>query len=761
MLLNIILAAVDVLVVQGLLFQTKIQLQEKQPSSFLIPRKSVAVENAFEVKQVKKFSPESASIEALGWPRILKAVQLRCGSSLGAAMVVSEPWLVKNANEAKEAYDQVLEAGKLLKDGIANSRLDAANDFLDGKGGAEAMAGVANTLDALEELVSITAQFKCFECPALSGSDWFKLREAKVRDAFEIDNNGIRSTRLSNTCSSALQEARNQVRRAEEAHKSAVSKFMEESKTHYFEIEQNRVVTAVDRASVSKKKENIRGLSRSGKTAYVEPEKLRKLADALEKAQYAQQQAEDAVLASLWTEVRLLESELRLCLIDAGRLDALRARFRLGNAWRGSVPRVTTVASTDGILALEARHPVLCLDNTQVTPVDLDLAPGRCAILQGANGGGKTQYLGTLGLLALLVKAAIPIPAAQGSIVTFFPTILADVENAAKLTFPNASTYEGFLYFASYALNTEKALILFDELGSGTDSAEGGAIGVAILESLLQKQNAVCAATHHPSVKAQAISRPEAYELWSFEGDSFRPSRGASAIRSAKALDAAERCGLPQDVINVANELLNCEQSDNDDLRSLEPALATLEAVRLRATLAAESAELAAEAAEKMRKEALQAINHAAQRSATRAFSAAQRIEQAEKNLQLLYNDLKKRPDANALTIIGDTLRCARLARKPALRAKREALLAAQGLIVPNSIKPGDSVVIVAFDHAATSISTQPGAQVLSITRNTADLRLGSKLINKVPLTDLAVWDVPILADGSADTIYATTSSYR
>ena len=689
---------------------------------------------------------EASSIEALGGHTVISLIQEKCGSRIGASKVSEAPWLVASSQDAvqygavEEAYDRNLRG--------LDSRLDIDDDDV-----RLALVKRANALDALEELV------ESLDDSSMLFTELRNLEDARANElqrAF-LWHLGQRTTDLANT--PELREARDRAKMAEQALGSAVADYYPTTKkTTFFELERHRHVVAVDRSVLSQEKNGgtVRGRSRSGKTVYVEPKHLSSMADAIDKAYQDIERIEAERIAELQRQAQQGDGPLRECLDAAGKIDSLRARGRVGfDTFCGVVPSVRD----DGeILAKAARHPLLA---KEAQPCDLSVGPGRGVLVCGPNGAGKTCLLATVGLLALLTRMAVPVPASEAQI-SVYSRIFADLDLSSKHAFPEASTYEAHLSFVATALSggaTERSqLVLLDELGSGTDFHEGGALAVAALEALVQR-SAVAAATHHPAVKSLGIDAPDVYQIYAYALDprtkipNFKVAIGTLEPTTANALDAAERRGVPGSVIRRAAQRLGGKSSESSSSEPSSEWRRRLEVARERAENAIARADAERAQFEAERTRARETLRAATEDARHRALKAADRLEAREAKLDALFKELRDTdlaPDA----IVGETIAAARAVRKEADKDRRATILAANGLI-DLDVAPavGDDLVLLAFDMRGT-LSTCSGTVVkVDPALRRADLQLDQRTtLSGLPWHDLAKWYSPVFADDDSYT---------
>lgn len=494
----------------------------------------------------------------------------------------------------------------------------------------------------------------------------------------------------------------------------------------FFEYE-GRFVVAVKRGQ-QPKGALVHGASRTGQTLYVEPAEVAEATNAWKAARSKAKVAETAVLVELSNAVRDGAWALHRCLDLAADFDAVNARARLGGeGWRA--PEVS--AQPGVVRATNLRHALLALDqgNESVgNDVQLD-ANKRCLVISGANAGGKTVLLKSVGLAAFLVKLGAPMPADAPCEVAFFDTVLAHVGDAQELG--SASTYVGHLRLVDSALRsaTSASLILLDELGSGTDPEPGSALGAAVLEGLVERGALVVATTHHGPLKQLAITRPD-FDIAAM-ADGFRCEYGVSG--ESRAIDAARNVPLPSDIIDSAQRFLGNERLRIDDLA------AQLEDARRRALSAEAEARAAQVEARQAQSEAVEAKLRA-DKAAQKARADAARIY--ERRLSELKRDQldKEAIDAEAKRARGEA---------------QHATARSRGLEPLDAIPPVGTRIIVLKDgigYRKTGIvSSHAGAKAVKVNLDGFDDALIKPL--KLKPQDLA------LADDSAG--LALSSSTR
>ena len=326
-----------------------------------------------------------------------------------------------------------------------------------------------------------------------------------------------------------------------------------------------RIVLAVKANFRGRIRGIVHEVSSSGQTLFIEPE------DVVEKNNeiLVEQRNLDAEIRKILLDVTKTISERREALkafhVMILKVEVLMAKARYSMDIGGyfSPDNESADASSAEFALVQARHPLL----ENAVPIDLTMGGGTLAlIITGPNTGGKTVALKTAGLFAMMNQIGIALPAARGTILPVFDGVFADIGDEQSIG-QSLSTFSAHItnIAAIAAHSSSRSLILFDELGSGTDPQEGSAIAMAILDSLIEKNARLIITTHHGILKNYGYSRP-AVENASVEFDSRTLSPTYRIITGipgeSRALDIAARNGLPPEMIAQAKNYLDSGYSD-------------------------------------------------------------------------------------------------------------------------------------------------------------------------------------------------------
>ncbi len=323
----------------------------------------------------------------------------------------------------------------------------------------------------------------------------------------------------------------------------------------------------------------VHDMSNSGQTMFVEPNETLGWGNDLARLRVEERDEVRRILAVLSGQVRLAADSIRVNQRIIAELDAAAAVARWAVAYGCHFPNF------GGYLSLhQARHPLLMAQfrkmggGRDVVPLDLELPKGtKILAITGSNTGGKTIALKTTGLLALAAQSGLPIPASQDSQFAIYDHILADIGDEQSIE-ANLSTYSGHISNIASILEETwdgSSLVLLDELGSGTDPLEGGAIACAILAAFVKRKAVTITTTHLGMVKNYVQQHPQMTNAAvRFDVNSLKPLFILDIGRpgASYALLTAKRIGMPADILADAEKHLSGEH-----LR-MEEMLAKMEA---------------------------------------------------------------------------------------------------------------------------------------------------------------------------------------
>ena len=375
---------------------------------------------------------------------------------------------------------------------------------------------------------------------------------------------------------------------------------------HFYTQREERYVIPVRADARTRVRGIVHGTSGSGQTVFVEPDEVVDLNNRLKLAELEVADEERRILGGLSQHVAASTRAIRINLDVIAALDLVDAAAHLAIDLKGREPEVSEAGASEASIDLRnARHPLMVLAGVPCVTNDFLLGRGHTLIISGPNAGGKTVGLKTVGLLALMARAGLPIPAQEGSSLPLFEVVLTDVGDDQSIE-RNLST------FSAHVLHLERflrgagpgMLLLLDELAVGTDPDQGAALAEAVLEELAARQATVVVTTHYDRLKALGARDPRfanasvGFDLTTLE-PTYRLHLGLPG--ASGAITVARRLGLPTPVCDRATVLLG------DHGRVLEELLAQIAAAQrtLDARVQAASDEHARAQAERLRAEEL------------------------------------------------------------------------------------------------------------------------------------------------------------
>ena len=385
----------------------------------------------------------------------------------------------------------------------------------------------------------------------------------------------------------------------------------------------------------------IHDQSQSRATFFIEPFSTVEENNELNLLLQDEKEEERRVRLRLTALIREQAREITRAVEILGFLDLVMAKAKYGRAVRGIIPALNQQGYWR---LLQARHPLI--PPPSVVPIDLKLDYGKSTlVITGANTGGKTVALKTLGLLTLTAQCGIPIPAAEGSEVGVFADIFADIGDEQSLQ-DNLSTFSAWIQTAARIVKAAgpSSLILLDEVGGGTDPSEGAALTMALIDGLRERGAKTVVTTHLQLLKAYGAQYSDVVNVSvEFDDETLRPTYRLIYGRPGEsyALPMAEKWGFPPDLIEKAKGY----QGEGDHqvmelLQSLERSQREME-IRQR-----EGDRLQQEA--KATREEAEAFRHRTEEEIGKIFTQARAeaqilVQQAKEDLRGLINEFKSK----------------------------------------------------------------------------------------------------------------------
>jgi DNA mismatch repair protein MutS2 len=331
----------------------------------------------------------------------------------------------------------------------------------------------------------------------------------------------------------------------------------------YLTLRDGRIVIPVK----AEHKRHIRGFihseSSTGQTVYIEPEQTLELNNEIITLSFAEKREIERLLRDLTKLIGTVSGQLKETLRSVSEIDSVFARAKYSIEIIGSFPELNNKKPVE---LKEARHPIILkrLGREKTVPLNLSIDKNKIIVITGPNAGGKTVVLKTIGIIALLIQSGIHVPISPDSNMHFFDNILLDIGDEQSIE-DDLSTFSSHLSNIRHVLEEadKDSIVLLDEIGTGTDPAEGSALAAAVLISLQRQGATVLASTHHGSLKVIA-NETEGFENAAMEFDTvnLKPTylfkQGVPG--SSYAFEVAQRIGFSQGFFKLAEEHLDTDK---------------------------------------------------------------------------------------------------------------------------------------------------------------------------------------------------------
>lgn len=444
----------------------------------------------------------------------------------------------------------------------------------------------------------------------------------------------------------------------------------------------------------------IHDVSSSGATVFIEPMPVVQAGNELRELEGKEKKEIDRILAELSAEC---DTHRENILQDYGALvalDVIFARAKLSSDMNAAPPKL----NNEGIIRfINSRHPLL--ERSKAVPISVWLGSAfDSLIITGPNTGGKTVTLKTIGLLTLMASCGLHIPAGEGSEAAIMEGIYADIGDEQSIA-QSLSTFSSHMKNIVGILSEagERSLVLFDELGAGTDPVEGAALAVAIIEQARRQGCKIAATTHYAELKMYAMTTSGVENAsCEFNVETLSPTYklliGIPGKSNAFAI--SRRLGMPEYIINSAQAQVGTQDSAFEDvLTQLEASRLSMDKERVSAEIARREAE-----ADMSKAAALKAlVEKEYERAAEKAKLEARRIvEDARKSADEIMRELSRMRESGITNEQAAAVRQKLNQAEDSVHIKRDSTLEDERFTV--APKPGDEVKIKSSGIPATVI---------------------------------------------------------
>lgn len=620
--------------------------------------------------------------------------RLEIGSTLGIAELLSICGLLENTNRVK-AY-------------LRSDRSDALPDSLDGM------------FQNLEPLTPLSAEIRrCI----------------------------ISEDEISDDASSALRQIRRSMKAVNDKIHTQLSSLVNGGARNYL---QDAVITMRNgRYCIPVKAEYkgqvpgmIHDQSSTGSTLFIEPMAVVKLNNDIRELELQEQKEIEVILATLSEQTALSREEILTDLEILVQLDFIFARASLAMDMNATEP----VFNKEGRIHLrKARHPLI--DKKKAVPIDVRLGEDfDLLVVTGPNTGGKTVSLKTVGLLTMMGQSGLHIPAYDRSELSVFHEVYADIGDEQSIE-QSLSTFSSHMTnVVSFLQKADRrSLVLFDELGAGTDPTEGAALAISILSHLHERGVRTMATTHYSELKVYALSTPGVENACcEFDVETLRPTYrlliGVPGKSNAFAISS--KLGLPDYIIQKAKEQINeKDESFEDMLSSLEQNRLTLEKEREEAARYRQEIEnLKAQLESKQEK-----LDERKDRIIQKANEEAHAIlreakEYADQTMKAFHKFQKDHVDTAAMERERQSLR-QRMSKAEKGMSQNKEVKKPKKELTAKDLSLGDSVKVLSMNLTGT-VSSRPDSKGYLFIQ-TGIIR------SKVHISDLELIDEPVIKTAS------------
>ncbi len=609
-------------------------------------------------------------------------------------------------------------------------------------------AMVGGTL-SMSELLNIASVLKC--------AGKLKKYQSSIGDALDeyfeslnlceeveksISASIISETEMSDGASAELANIRRKIHRAGDKIKDTLNQMIHSP--HYLKFLQDPIVTLRNDRYVVPVKAECRGdvpgivhdMSASGGTVFIEPSGVVDANNQLQELYIAEKTEIEKILSDLTAKVCEVSDFVKydyLAIID---LDLIFAKAKLSIEQKAICPKVNDEGK---IFIKKGRHPLI--DKNKVVPQDIMLGEDfDTLVVTGPNTGGKTVVLKTIGLFTIMAQSGLHVPADDGTILSVFDGVFADIGDEQSIE-QSLSTFSAHMKNIVHILETftNKSLVLFDELGAGTDPIEGAALANSILEYVRNMGAKTVATTHYSELKIYALSTGRV-ENASCEFDvntlspTYRLLVGIPGKSNAFAI--SKKLGLSDFIIEKSKELLTKETIQFEDV------LGSIEENRKRSEIAKKKQEkmkdevafLRAELKKERRK-----LEEDRERILTKANKKAEEIlEKTKEEAEQIVADMRKLKEENdereALRAMEEVRRELNIKIKNKKRPQNVAASKPLKKVNINSFKPGMNVLIVDMNEKGSILTIDKKAETAVVQMGI--MKATAKLSNLVILED-------------------------
>ena len=608
------------------------------------------------------------------------------------------------------------------------------------KGGILSMGELLEIAATLRNFAGLSQWYGLSEHDMMPTDDLFYSLAPQPVLERQISDSIISPEEMADTASTTLADLRRKIRQTEDSIRTKLDAIIKNSTTNKFlqdavvSLRNGRYVVPVRAEYRGEVGGIIHDVSSSGATVFVEPTAVVEANARIMQLRAQEQEEITRILSAFSAQVGSLEPQFSYSYDAMLKIDLLLAKARLAIEQGAFMP---AVSDTIHFKLNKARHPLI--DKKKVVPVDIALGDEYdTLVITGPNTGGKTVSLKTAGLLNAMAQYGFLIPAHESSVVCNFREYLVDIGDEQSIE-QSLSTFSGHMKRISGILELagHGTLTLLDELGAGTDPAEGAALAVSILEQLRRQGSLLMATTHYAEMKVYALETPGVVNAsCEFNVETLMPTYKLSVGVPGKsnAFLISSKLGIPQNIIDAARSHMS-----NDDKR-LDSVLAQLDDLKLQlkvaqgdAEKARYEAEHALESAEKKRDELIKKGEQELEDARRRAHDLMQNVQNEAYALTDELRRIQKDEKTNAAQRAVRAREIARKDTETLLKKTDSKPKPAREFVPLKEVQIGQEVLIAELNQLAT-VTARPDRNGM------VEVRAGI-MKTKVPLSGLCVPD--------------------
>ena len=516
------------------------------------------------------------AIQILEFNKIKQTVDSLCACSLGQKRVeylspsIDEKQVEYSLNQSDEALKIILALGEAPLGGVTDITEAIKRAKISAMLSAQELLGISRLLYAVSQLKTFSERLNEIkvDAPIFSSQVNSLVSLNSLQTAINdcIDETGY----ILDSASSELRSIRRSIQSTEARIKEKLNHVVSERRNKLTDgivtIRNERYVVPVRAEAKNTFGGTVHDQSSSGNTYFIEPKEVVDLNNKLQEYHVEERREIERILRALTEEVKKFVDALAVNVEVLGEIDFMFAKGKYARLINGTRPKM----NTKGIIRLvAARHPLI--DQKVVVPNDIELGDEYTTIvITGPNTGGKTVTLKTVGLLTLMAQAGLLIPAHETSQLAIFDHVFADIGDEQSIE-QSLSTFSSHMTNIVRIMErlTVNSLILFDELGAGTDPKEGASLAISILDYVKVRGARTIATSHYPELKAYAYENDDVINASvEFNIETLSPTYRllVGVPGRSNAFEISKRLGLKEAILTTARAYVETERTEMTDL---------------------------------------------------------------------------------------------------------------------------------------------------------------------------------------------------